>query len=110
MSILATAAEHSFLIDAIGPFFDGHRGKRINWSKIPFAHLEERPETWEQIRADMRKFCKEVSGLGYNAVSLDDVAHLYHHPLHDEVLRQRIAFLRKEFHQLFQIARDLPLR
>jgi hypothetical protein len=54
----------------------------------------------------MRKFCKEVSGLGYNAVSLDDVAHLYHHPLHDEVLRQRIAFLRKEFHQLFQIARD----
>jgi hypothetical protein len=29
-----------FLIHAIGPFFRAYERKRINWSKIPFPHLE----------------------------------------------------------------------
>ncbi len=65
--------------------------------------LDESPPTWDRIRADVWKFCKESSALGYNAVTLDDVAHLYHHPLHEEELRLRIAFLRDQFRQIFRI-------
>src|SRR5262249_22759334 len=72
------------LIDAIGPFFRGYDKRRINWSKIPFLHLAtegpERATQWAGIRADLDRFAQRVAALGYNAVSLDDLAHLTDHP------------------------------
>ncbi len=44
--------------------------------------------------------------MGYNAVSLDDVAHLYHHPLHEAGETRRIAFLCDQFREIFRIVRD----
>ena len=96
-----------FLIDAIGPFFRNYQKNRINWSKIPFSHLltsgAESIEQWQQIHQDMRDFAREVSALGYNAVTLDDLAHLATHPLHEPEIAANIAFFRTQFSSLFDL-------
>jgi len=96
-----------FLIDAIGPFFRNYKKNRINWSKIPFSHLltsgPEAIEQWQQIHQDMRNFASEVSALGYNAVTLDDLAHLATHPLHEPEIAADIAFFRTQFSSLFDL-------
>ena len=96
-----------FLIDAIGPFFRNYKKNRINWSKIPFSHLltsgPEANEQWQQIHQDMRDFAREVSALGYNAVTLDDLAHLASHPLHEPEIAADIAFFRTQFSSLFDL-------
>jgi hypothetical protein len=102
------------LIDAIGPFFRGLRARRINWSKIPFPHLAtegpERAAQWAGIRADLDTFARKVAALGYNAVSLDDVAHLSTHPWLEPDIRARNAVFREEFRALFAILRGHGLR
>jgi hypothetical protein len=96
-----------FLIDAIGPFFRNYKKSRINWSKIPFSHLltsgPEATQQWQRIQQDMRDFASEVSSLGYNAVTLDDLAHLATHPLHEPEIAANIAYFRKQFSSLFDI-------
>ncbi|MGE4561108.1 MAG: hypothetical protein AB7E77_12975, partial [Desulfobulbus sp.] len=75
------------LIDAIGPFFRDLPKGRINWSKIPFAHLPledpERRQRFDHIAEDLHTFAVRVGEIGYNAVSLDDVAHLADHPWYE---------------------------
>lgn len=101
------------LIDGIGPFFRGYDARRINWSKIPFAHLamEEpgRAVQWAQIREDMRVFAEKVASLGYNAVSLDDVAHLARDAWHEPDLQARIEVYREEFRKVFAVLRECGL-
>lgn len=93
-----------FLIDAIGPFFRGGDRKRVNWSKIPFMHLmDASPEEWDAIEAELRSFAGLVSKQGYNAVSLDDLAHLAPHPLHEPETAARIAMLRGRFARFFNL-------
>ncbi|MFN4945045.1 MAG: hypothetical protein ACK40T_07530 [Akkermansiaceae bacterium] len=96
-----------FLIDAIGPFFRNYKNSRINWSKIPFTHLltsgPEAIQQWQRIQRDMRDFANEVSKLGYNAVTLDDLAHLANHPLHEPEVAASIAYFRNQFSSLFDI-------
>jgi hypothetical protein len=96
-----------FLIDAIGPFFRNYGKNRINWSKIPFSHLLtsgiEATRQWQRIHQDMRDFAREVSALGYNAVTLDDLAHLAIHPLHEPEIAHDIAFFREQFAALFDL-------
>ncbi|MBK1826498.1 hypothetical protein [Haloferula rosea] len=103
-----------FLIDAIGPFFRGYGKRRINWSKIPFTHLATTGETrrtqWARIRHDLRRFAAEVSAMGYNAVTLDDLAHLAPHPLHEPEIAARIEVFREEFTQLFAILHEFDLK
>ena len=93
-----------FLIDAIGPFFRGFKKERVNWSKIPFSHLYgAAPGQWDQIEIDLRKFAHEVSDHGYNAVTLDDLAHLAPHPLHEPEVAAEIALFREKFRRIFDI-------
>lgn len=103
-----------FLIDAIGPFFRNYEKRRINWSKIPFTHLAteggQRERQWSRIREDLRHFAGEVSSLGYNAVTLDDLAHLAPHPMHEPEVSKRIEVFRQEFSQLFDILDEFKLR
>ena len=95
-----------FLIDAIGPFFRGYQKKRVNWSKIPFPHLATVDEArWEEIEADLRIFAREVSAQGYNAVTLDDLAHLAPHPLHEQEVAAQITIFREKFGRIFDILR-----
>jgi hypothetical protein len=105
---------HLLLLDAIGPFFRGYGRKRVNWSKIPFAHLE-RDGAVDQaklasIRADFRRLCSHAVACGANALSLDDVAHLVPHPLYPAPLAAKIDAYRAEFGALFDIAADHGLR
>ncbi len=96
-----------FLIDAIGPFFRGYENARVNWSKIPFSHLYGAgEEQWRQIEADLRRFASGVSAQGYNAVTLDDLAHLAPHPLHEPEVAAEIALFREKFRRIFDILRD----
>ena len=102
------------LIDAIGPFFRGLDQRRINWSKIPFAHLatsgDERVAQWSQIRLGFQTLIGKAAAQGYNAITLDDLPHLAdHHWLETEV-RERNAFFREEFRVLFGMARAQGLR
>jgi len=101
-----------FLIDAIAPFFRGVEGRRINWSKIPFSHLplapEQAPERegrFAQIKQDMEVFCRRVVGLGYNAITLDDLAHLAESDLYEPEVQEQITICRGLFRDLFKIAR-----
>jgi hypothetical protein len=102
-----------FLIDAIGPFFRGCGGRRTNWSKIPFARLategEARAAQWDGIREDLRRFTRQAAAAGFNAVTLDDLAHLAPHPLHEPATAARITVLREEFSVLFRIVREAGL-
>ncbi|WP_193210479.1 hypothetical protein [Luteolibacter marinus] len=102
-----------FLIDAIGPFFRGYERRRINWSKIPFTHLETAGEArelqWAGIREDMRRFTREAAAAGFNAVTLDDLAHLAVHALHEEDVAARVAVYREEFAELFGIIAEAGL-
>lgn len=93
-----------FLIDAIGPFFRGYDRKRVNWSKIPFMHLVDAgPDDWMAIESELREFAGKISEQGYNAVTLDDLAHLAPHPFHEPEVAQRIAFLREKFTRFFDM-------
>ena len=93
-----------FLIDAIGPFFRGYERTRVNWSKIPFVHLADAtPDDWVAIEGELRDLARQVSHQGYNAVTLDDLAHLAPHPLHEVEVADRIAFLRGKFARIFDI-------
>lgn len=96
-----------FLIDAIGPFFRGYDRKRVNWSKIPFMHLANATENdWAAISEELRTFARGVTAQGYNAVTLDDLAHLAHHPLHEPDVTARISILREKFAGFFDLLHD----
>jgi hypothetical protein len=93
-----------FLIDAIGPFFRGYERMRVNWSKIPFMHLlDAGPDDWDIIGNELRDFARQVSAQGYNAVTLDDLAHLAPHPLHEPEVADQIHFLRGKFAGFFDM-------
>lgn len=92
-----------FLIDGIGPFFRGLKSSRINWSKIPFADLPEDRSFWDRVEADFEQLAERVAAMGYTAVTLDDLAHLTPHPVHDEETNRRLEFLAGRFEPLFTI-------
>ncbi len=95
-----------FLIDAIGPFFRNHDKKRVNWSKIPFTHLATASvRDWSIMEDELRRFAREATAAGYNAVTLDDLAHLAHHPLHEPEVSAQIALFREKFRHFFTILR-----
>lgn len=99
---------HLFLIDGIGPFFKGYQRRKINWSKLPFTHLStEAPKREQQftgIRQDVAAFSEQVSSLGFNAITFDDVVHLTDHPWYEPGTREKINIYAQEFSAIFDIA------
>ena len=96
-----------FLIDAIGPFFRGYRKKRVNWSKIPFPHLATLSEDdWRAVEDELRSFARQVSAQGYNAVTLDDLAHLARHPLHESDVAATIGRMRPRFERFIRMLHE----
>jgi len=103
-----------FMIDGIGPFFLRHPKRTVNWSKIPFSFLEREGrvqlDTFREIRKAFSRFADTAASLGFNAVSLDDLAHLTDHFSYPQPLRDRIADYRSEFAILFDIAKAAGLQ
>ena len=98
------------MIDGIGPFFRHYNKKRINWSKIPFSGIETRdglkPEILATVPEDFRKLVRRAKELGYNAVTLDDVAHLITCAEYSNDLQRKIEAYRELFGQLMSIAEE----
>ena len=103
-----------FLIDAIGPFFRDVKKGRINWSKIPFQHLqtdeEQRRPQFDRIARDLELFAGRVSSVGYNAVSLDDVAHLAPDDWLEPEINRIIEIYQQEYRSLFAILKSYGLQ
>ncbi len=103
-----------YMIDGIGPFFLGHPKRTINWSKIPFSFLERDGRVYSpafrEIRKAFSRFVDTAASLGFNAISLDDLAHLTHHFAYPQPLRDRISSYRDEFAILFEIASSAGLQ
>lgn len=103
-----------FIIDGIAPFFRGCDQEVINWSKAPFSHIESdggiQPERATQIRRDFKTFCGKAAEAGYNAVTLDDLAHLCLFDFYDAPLVNKINDYRHLFGELFAIAGEHGLQ
>lgn len=102
-----------FLIDATGPFFKGYARRTINWSKIPFQHLQldghESDLQFNSIYKDMETFASKVASIGYNSVSLDDVVHLTDHAWYEPALRELIRKYQDRYAPVFEILRRYNL-
>ena len=103
-----------FLIDGTGPFFRGNARAQINWSKIDFSDLDAGgsipEERCRQIGQDFRTFTGKAAAMGFNAVTLDDLAHLIDLPQYPDVLRRKIGQYRALYRDLFRIAAESGLR
>ncbi|MCB0354033.1 MAG: hypothetical protein KDD64_10925 [Bdellovibrionales bacterium] len=102
-----------YLIDAIGPFFLDYERRNINWSKIPFENLEKAgsfdQEKFERIVPLFRQFVTKARQLGFNAVTLDDLAHLVQDSSYKKSLQEKISQYRAAYRKLFTIARESGL-
>ncbi len=106
-------AARLYLLDAVGPFFRYARGRRVNWSKIPFRDVEKEgripPERAAQIRADFERVADAAARLGFTALTLDDVAHLADDPDYPDALRRTLGDWRALYGRLFRAAADRGL-
>lgn len=104
------------IIDGIAPFFRDYRKKRINWSKIPFPHIEKAgmldadSPAARQLREDFTAFTLQAATDGYNAVTLDDLAHLVDWEGYPEDTRATLAAYGQLYRDLFAIADAAGLR
>lgn len=99
-----------FIIDGISPFFKGVKpGKRINWSKAPFELLERDgeadPVRLDQITRDLKVFCTRARAMGYNAVTLDDLAHMLPHPDYESSVNRKLAVYARYYQQWIHLIR-----
>jgi hypothetical protein len=103
-----------FIIDGIAPFFRGYDQDVINWSKAPFVHLERgnglNPRRTKKIRHDFETFCQKAADAGYNAITLDDLAHCCIFDFYDAELVNKIFEYRLLLSELFEIADGFGLR
>jgi hypothetical protein len=100
-----------YIIDAMAPFVLPRlftRGQVINWSKVPYSLLERNgaiPALWrDQIIRRFDIYASRVAELGYNALSIDDLAHLSFQPSYSSNLQEKIRQYNQFFEKLFSVA------
>lgn len=93
-----------FLIDGIGPFFRKYARRDINWSKIPyhffFGKQKKSRKVFKAVERDLDTFCSRIKQIGYNCISLDDVAHLTPDPWIEPDLNTKISHMQACFRPL----------
>lgn len=103
-----------YIIDAIGPFFSGYKSDAINWSKIPFDFLESeghlKPHLIPRIKDRFRLFIHKVHQMGYNAISIDNLAHLTIYPFYPDSLKQKLFEYQELYRDLFDMAKKKKMR
>ena len=89
-----------YLVDTLGPFFRRAPQKRLNWSKVRFGDLEREGDlsraAMAEVRAELDRLCERVSAVGFNAITLDDLAHLVEWPGNSRERRRLVARYREE--------------
>jgi len=102
------------IVDGIGPFFHDYKKRRINWSKIPLTDLPVEGEKadifWQKVRLNMAEFVTRVQQVGYNTITLDDIAHVVPLDDYDDILLTRITRLREEMKAIINIIKQAGLR
>ena len=103
-----------FIIDAISPFFVKHPEVGINWSKIPFDQIESngklKKKRYLRIKKDFERFIDQISEIGYNAISMDDLCHLAVLDIYNPILQKKIKKYRKRYKKLFKYAKQKNLK
>jgi len=96
------------IIDALAPFSLTSKRAVINWSKIDFEELEvdgKLPQkTQNQIIQRFILYVERAVTLGYNALSIDDLAHLVNRPYYEPKLQALLAQYTSLYRKLFAIA------
>lgn len=95
------------IIDSIGPFFINCKKEVYNWSKVPFESIK--PKDFPDIKKAFIKYIKKVKSLGYDSISIDDLAHLLPLDIYPKSLRLKIAGYQKLYNELFKEASKLNL-
>jgi hypothetical protein len=103
------------IIDALGPFFiNKPKTQTINWSKVMFSELETKNRltgaTKQSVLNNFQSYLKTVSQLGYDSISLDDLAHLVNLPFYSKELQQLINDYRDLYRNIFSIAKSYNLK
>ncbi len=103
-----------FIIDGIGPFFRGCDQAVVNWSKAPFPTLERgdglAAGRCAEMKADFFAFCSRAAAAGYNAITLDDLAHCCIFPFYSDGLQRRMVDYRRLYHALFATAAHFGMK
>jgi hypothetical protein len=101
------------LIDGIGPFFAREGRRRVNWSKVPFADFEPRGRfdaaRFARVRPDFRRFAHTAASMGFNGITLDDIAHLSEQPGQSDAVRALVRSYREAYTPLFDDAAEAGL-
>lgn len=95
------------MIDTISPFFIKSKKKKINWSKIPFSHIEKQgvltEKTIEKIVKAFTKFIGSIKTMGYNSVSMDELCYMISFDFYSEELKAKLETYNKLYNRLFRI-------
>ena len=97
-----------YLIDAAGPFFECCNDREVNWSKIPFPALESEggldPQKCAVVRVAFERHLARIVSLGFNAISLDDLAHCVTFPFYPPQLQHKLAQYQQFYDELIALA------
>jgi len=114
MTTYHTNTQDLRIIDALGSFVEKTEHGPINWSKVNFSDLERENripiEVQERIVQRFDHFTDRVAGLGYNALSFDDLAHLVCLPIYNPGLQELLQDYHHLYKRLFTIAKEKHLR
>lgn len=102
------------IIDALGPFVTGNNHATINWSKVDFSSLETNGRlsvaTRRRVIARFARYAQKVAELGYDSISIDDLAHLTVFDFYSLKLQTLLQDYRGLYAELFIIANQFGLK
>ncbi|MFT4303035.1 MAG: hypothetical protein ACMXYG_00585 [Candidatus Woesearchaeota archaeon] len=97
------------IIDSIGPFFLFNKNKTINWSRIHFEDIEKNwrldKKKANTIIKEFEKFVIKIKEIGYNTISIDDLAHLTNFKFYNKKTKILLNDYSVFFKKLFLIAK-----
>lgn len=97
------------IIDTIGPFIEDVSGETINWSKVNFAALETNgrltASTRKKLAIRFDAYLRHIRTIGYNAISIDDLAHMAWPPFYNPSLSTLLADYSRLYTEIFSLAK-----
>lgn len=98
------------IIDALGPFIEDSDREIINWSKVVFSELEANGHlpvaVQNRIAKRFNTYLQRVTSLGYDSISIDDLAHLVNFSFYNPDLQALLSDYRTLYKRLFDIAKN----
>jgi hypothetical protein len=102
------------IIDTLGPFAVQNNRATINWSKIDFSSLEVNgriaSSVHKKIVERFERYITRVASLGYDSISIDDLAHLAIFPFYKPATKRLLKDYRDLYSELFTIAKQHKLK